>query len=302
MSRGTKFIVDPEGFFGPSRPQPIGGIRSHHALFPEGTEFRVAIEKAAEGPRSFAVPDETIIHIYAYEAIERVRILSSAGAADDDCPYLLPIWPPAMFLAAGIRSHSFAAMSSVLPQPIEVSIVERPTEAIAAAARECLGRLPFLPGRYIECLAECGARIDDSGRRRTSAGLLWRDGKILLEERPPTKSLTPDVWDIPGGHIEANESPREALVREMREELGVEVLLFELAVLQDTIEPPRALPYRHFTHLVESWRGEPRGAEGQTVEWFAIDAALSLRKLNRYAREAILEIAEIVDRRGRRLT
>jgi 8-oxo-dGTP diphosphatase len=53
------------------------------------------------------------------------------------------------------------------------------------------------------------------------AGLLVDSGRVLLCHRSASRRWYPDVWDLPGGHIEQNETPAAALVRELREELGV---------------------------------------------------------------------------------
>jgi len=60
-----------------------------------------------------------------------------------------------------------------------------------------------------------------TGTHRVVAGILIRDGRVLLCHRSADRSWYPDVWDFPGGHIEAGETPAVALVRELREELGI---------------------------------------------------------------------------------
>ncbi|CAI7977271.1 NUDIX hydrolase [Frankia sp. Hr75.2] len=82
----------------------------------------------------------------------------------------------------------------------------------------------------IAYLAEGNAR---QARKRVSADALIRDpaGRILLVD--PT--YKPD-WDLPGGMAEANEAPRDALKRELREELGLEVPVGELLCVD--WEPP----------------------------------------------------------------
>ena len=52
------------------------------------------------------------------------------------------------------------------------------------------------------------------------AGILIRDLMILLAKRSANRTFYPNVWDLPGGHIEVGESPKTALVREFEEELG----------------------------------------------------------------------------------
>jgi 8-oxo-dGTP diphosphatase len=53
------------------------------------------------------------------------------------------------------------------------------------------------------------------------AGLLVEAGKVLLCHRSARRRWYPNVWDLPGGHVEQNETPAVALVRELGEELGI---------------------------------------------------------------------------------
>ena len=53
------------------------------------------------------------------------------------------------------------------------------------------------------------------------AGVLIKDGKTLLGQRPEHKSL-PGLWEFPGGKIELGETPEQALRRELKEELAIE--------------------------------------------------------------------------------
>ena len=58
---------------------------------------------------------------------------------------------------------------------------------------------------------------------RVVLGALVRDGHVLLVHRRPEKRANPDVWDVPGGVMEAGESELQALARELHEELGVRI-------------------------------------------------------------------------------
>jgi 8-oxo-dGTP diphosphatase len=60
-----------------------------------------------------------------------------------------------------------------------------------------------------------------SARVRVAAGVVRRDGLLLLTQRPPGGPLGL-LWEFPGGKIEGGETPQQALVREVHEELGVE--------------------------------------------------------------------------------
>ena len=51
-------------------------------------------------------------------------------------------------------------------------------------------------------------------------GIIWKDGKVLIAKRKPEKSLG-GYWEFPGGKIEENEYAESALVRELKEEMGL---------------------------------------------------------------------------------
>jgi mutator protein MutT len=53
---------------------------------------------------------------------------------------------------------------------------------------------------------------------------ILRDGdNVVMCHRHPDRAWVPDVWDFPGGHVEAGETPQRALARELEEELGLEI-------------------------------------------------------------------------------
>ncbi len=78
------------------------------------------------------------------------------------------------------------------------------------------------------------------GRRiRVAAGVVRREGRVLLTRRPPGGPLGL-LWEFPGGKLEPGESPAQALVRELREELGVGAVAHE-ALAVETHEYPHGL-------------------------------------------------------------
>ena len=56
-----------------------------------------------------------------------------------------------------------------------------------------------------------------------AVAVVVRDGRVLLAHRHPRRDWYPDCWDLVGGHLDRGEGPRAAMVRECREEIGIEV-------------------------------------------------------------------------------
>jgi len=90
------------------------------------------------------------------------------------------------------------------------------------------------------------------------------DGSFLLAQRPPGKVYA-GYWEFPGGKIEPGESPAQALVRELHEELGLSATCIYPWLTRNYIYP-HAKVKLHFQRVVR-WQGEPRSREGQAFAW-----------------------------------
>jgi len=111
---------------------------------------------------------------------------------------------------------------------------------------------PLSPNRRMVLVA-AAALIDDQGR-------------VLLAQRPQGKSMA-GLWEFPGGKVDAGELPEIALVRELREELGIET------------SPGCLLPLTFASHAYDDfhllmpvfacrvWQGVPQPREGQKLVW-----------------------------------
>ena len=98
-----------------------------------------------------------------------------------------------------------------------------------------------------------------------AAGLiLKKDGSLLLAERPADKPW-PGWWELPGGKIEPGETVLQALARELKEELDIEVSRSTPWVTY-MHEYPKNIVRLAFCQVTE-WQGEPKGIEGQTLAW-----------------------------------
>ena len=102
----------------------------------------------------------------------------------------------------------------------------------------------------------------------SAAALVDPDGRVLLTQAVAGKPHA-GAWEFPGGKIDAGETPERALVRELREELGIETETSCLAPL-GFASAPLEDGGRHLVLLVfacRKWRGAARGAEGQKLAW-----------------------------------
>ncbi len=100
----------------------------------------------------------------------------------------------------------------------------------------------------------------------SAVALIDADGRVLLAQRPEGKSLA-DLWEFPGGKVDPGETPEAALIRELREELGIETKASCLAPLTFASHS-----YEDFHLLMplfacRRWDGIATGREGQTLAW-----------------------------------
>ncbi len=96
------------------------------------------------------------------------------------------------------------------------------------------------------------------------------DNRVLLAQRPAHKEHG-GLWEFPGGKIDAGETPEAALIRELREELGIEV---PARCLSPLTFASHAYPAYHLLmplYICRNWEGEPEPLEGQTLAWVRAD-------------------------------
>jgi 8-oxo-dGTP diphosphatase len=96
--------------------------------------------------------------------------------------------------------------------------------------------------------------------------LLDGNGRILIAKRPQGRPLA-GLWEFPGGKVEAGEMPEHALIRELSEELGVDIAASDLTPLTFA---SHAYPDFHLLmplFLCRRWQGEVMPHEGQELAW-----------------------------------
>ena len=99
-----------------------------------------------------------------------------------------------------------------------------------------------------------------------AAALVDPDGRVLLQQRAPERSMA-GLWEFPGGKVEAGETPAAALIRELGEELGIDV---EAACLAPAVFASEPLGERHLLLLLyvcRKWKGVPRALDATGLRW-----------------------------------
>ena len=99
-----------------------------------------------------------------------------------------------------------------------------------------------------------------------AAALVDVDGRVLLAQRPKGKPLE-GLWEFPGGKMDASEAPEEALIRELKEELGVDVKAECLAPLTFASHSYDDFHLLMPLYVCRKWEGFVTPLDGQTLKW-----------------------------------
>jgi 8-oxo-dGTP diphosphatase len=182
--------------------------------------------------------DLDVIHASVLEENKRsAAVLARIGFLEDG-------WAEQDFTARNARLpvRRFRAGRAELSGPIEAVMPEAPAATSPVAA----------PGPNLLLVAAC-ALIDS-------------DNRVLLARRPEGKPMA-GLWEFPGGKLAPGETPEVALIRELREELGIDVSATCLAPFAFASHP---LEGRHLLmplYLCRRWNGTVEGREGQALAW-----------------------------------
>jgi 8-oxo-dGTP diphosphatase len=99
-----------------------------------------------------------------------------------------------------------------------------------------------------------------------ACALVDADGRVLIARRPPGRPLA-GLWEFPGGKVDAGERPEQALIRELKEELGIDV---KEACLAPLTFASHSYPDFHLLmplYVCRRWEGMVQAQEGQELAW-----------------------------------
>ncbi len=100
----------------------------------------------------------------------------------------------------------------------------------------------------------------------SAVALVDVDGRVLLAQRPEGKHLA-GLWEFPGGKVHAGETPEEALIRELKEELDIDT---DVRCLAPLTFASHSYPDFHLLmplYVCRVWQGIARPCEGQKLAW-----------------------------------
>ena len=109
--------------------------------------------------------------------------------------------------------------------------------------------------------------------KQVAVAIILRDGLVLACQRKRDAAY-PLKWEFPGGKLEKDESPKSAVVRELREELGIHAVVdrefcrYESAYLSENAGPPAA--FEVFYYLVYTFTGSPSNHVFEQIRWVTL--------------------------------
>ena len=99
-----------------------------------------------------------------------------------------------------------------------------------------------------------------------ACALVDADGRVLIARRPEGRAMA-GLWEFPGGKVDRGERPEEALIRELAEELGIDVTESCLAPLTFASHAYEAFHLLMPLYVCRKWDGEVAAREGQELAW-----------------------------------
>jgi 8-oxo-dGTP diphosphatase len=103
-----------------------------------------------------------------------------------------------------------------------------------------------------------------------AAALTSETGTILLQKRPEGRHME-GLWEFPGGKVEPGESPESALIRELNEELSIEVEANDMIPVTFASEALSDAHLLLLLYICRKWKGDPIPVEAPEIAWVTLD-------------------------------
>ena len=122
-----------------------------------------------------------------------------------------------------------------------------------------------------------------------------KNGKVLLEKRKKAEDNYAGLWAFPGGHKDEAEEIEQALKREMKEELNVEIIKYRFIGESEDIDPTSKESYNHHAFLCTKWEGEiTETAEEEGIKWVEISKISELEDVSKPTLRVVEKLKQVV--------
>jgi 8-oxo-dGTP diphosphatase len=221
--------------------------------------------------------------VFAIERREQAGLIGCIAFATHGAAAEVSYWLGKPFWRHGLGTEAVAAtIDFVLGDPAIAEVTAQVMDENRASAR-LLEKVGFdFRGAGTGCGGRCSgrpirlyalARDKWTARQRAkptvlvaAVALIDADGRVLIARRPAGKSMA-GLWEFPGGKVKPGELPEAALIRELKEELAVDIAESCLAPLTFVSHVYDDFHLLMPLYACRVWKGTPTPREGQEVKW-----------------------------------
>lgn len=259
-----------------------------HVPFPYRREDAIAFIESANGVGALPVGDAFVIEDRASGVVVGSIGVRTVHMPDGTRVGEIGYWLGRESWDAGFATEAVNALISCCLTDLELDRITAAVDANNTASRRVLEKAGFHPTATVDAWypARGSARksiimVLDPPRTRppkdgsvpivtvVAVALLDGDDRVLVAQRPAGKPMA-GLWEFPGGKIAEGESPEEALIRELDEELGINTEQSCLAPFCFASHRYEAFHLLMPLYVCRVWEGHPVGREGQALRWVAV--------------------------------
>lgn len=221
--------------------------------------------------------------IFAIEGRSVPGLIGCAGIVFADDKTEIGYWVGKPHWGRGIATEAVQALVRLLFTNFDTTEIEAEVMSENPASGRVLTKAGFKgagtgTGDHGRCdgkeIARYAFRRDDWAAKEaakptllvSAAAIIDVDGRVLIAARPEGKAMA-GLWEFPGGKVDAGETPEAALVRELYEELGIDITESCLAPLTFASHAYESFHLLMPLFVCRTWKGTITPREGQTLKW-----------------------------------